>query len=118
MKRIRPITRHEVQEILDRNRDVAEFVQKQIGPTTWKELLEQYGMTQSSMNNALQKGGLLSPINRGHVRRSKMSSFEVLKSMTETLWMRTDEQYEEVVRNAGRQLIEDELMGDVSREDL
>ena len=108
MKRIRPITRHEVQEILDRNRDVAEFVQKQIGPTTWKELLEQYGMTQSSMNNALQKGGLLSPINRGHVRRSNMSSFEVLKAMTQTLWMRTDEQYGEIVKKASQDILTSE----------
>ena len=104
MKRIRPITKQEVQEILDRNREVSEFVRKRIGPTTWKELLEEYGMTQSSMNNALFKGGLLSPINRGHVRRSKMSSFEVLKSMTQTLWMRTDEQYGEVIKKASQEI--------------
>lgn len=108
MKRIRPITKQEVQEILDRNREVAEFVQKKIGPTTWKELLEEYGMTQSSMNNALYKGGLLSPINRGHVRRSKMSSFDVLKSMTQTLWMKTDDQYGEVIRQAARDISSNE----------
>lgn len=108
MKRIRPITKQEVQEILDRNREVSEFVQKRIGPTTWKELLEEYGMTQSSMNNALFKGGLLSPINRGHVRRSKMSSFEVLKSMTQTLWMRTDEQYGEVIKKASQEILTSE----------
>ena len=108
MKRIRPITQQEVQEILDRNREVSEFVQKRIGPTTWKELLEEYGMTQSSMNNALFKGGLLSPINRGHVRRSKMSSFEVLKSMTQTLWMRTDEQYGEIVKEASQDILTSE----------
>jgi butyrate kinase len=104
MKRIRPITKQEVQEILDRNREVSEFVQKRIGPTTWKELLEEYGMTQSSMNNALSKGGLLSPINRGHVRRSKMSSFEVLKSMTQTLWMKTDEEYGAIVKKASQEI--------------
>ena len=108
MKRIRPITKQEVQEILDRNREVSEFVQKRIGPTTWKELLEEYGMTQSSMNNALFKGGLLSPINRGHVRRSKMSSFDVLKSMTQELWMRTDEQYGEIIKRAAKDIVTSE----------
>ena len=65
-------------------------------------------MTQSSMNNALFKGGLLSPINRGHVRRSKMSSFDVLKSMTQELWMRTDEQYGEVVKRAAKDIVTSE----------
>jgi len=105
MKRIRPITKQEVQEILDRNREVSEFVQKKIGPTTWKELLEEYGMTQSSMNNALSKGGLLSPMNRGPVRRSKMSSFDVLRSMTETLWMRSGDQYGEIIKEAAEDIL-------------
>lgn len=104
MKRIRPIKKSEVQDILDENRRIAEFVKSRIGPTTWKELREHYGVTQSSLDNALDKGGALSPLNRGAARRSSMSGFDVLKRMTMEMFERSNTQYAACVRRAANDL--------------
>ena len=104
MKRIRPITRSEVQDILDNNRRIAELVRERIGPTTWKELREECGVTQSSLDNALEKGGALSPLNRGHARRSSMSGYDVLKKLTLEMFPRSSAQYASCIRRAANEI--------------
>ncbi len=106
MDRIRPIKRSEVQEILDRNREICWFIEKEIGPTTWKDLCEIFEITPQSLDNALKKGALLSPVSRGPARRKPASSYEVLKEMTRSLSLKTPKEYASCIRMAADKLEE------------
>ena len=108
MTRIKPITKAEIQEILDENQRVLQLIKQDIGPTNWSELRKMLGINQVSLDNALQKGVLLSPLSRGSRRTANMSGADALRWLTKNFRKRDLKSYAQAVRRSANKMEPDE----------
>ena len=106
MKNIKPLTKAEVQDVLDQNKQVLSIVKKYIGPTTWSDLRESMGISQAGLDNALKKGILLSPMSRNK-KSSTMSGAEALKWMSENMRPIEKKLYASRIRRSANELDSD-----------
>lgn len=108
MTRIKPITKAEIQEILDENQRVLQLIKQDIGPTNWSELRKMLGINQPSLDNALQKGVLLSPLSRGNKRTDNMSGADALRWLTKNFKKVEMKTYAQNIRRAANRLDPDD----------
>tara|TARA_Y100000114_G_scaffold157208_1_gene188014 strand:+ start:1693 stop:2037 length:345 start_codon:yes stop_codon:yes gene_type:complete len=106
MKSIKPITKEEVQGVLDQNKKVLNLVKKYVGPTTWSDLRESLGISQAGLDNALRKGILLSPMSRNK-KSSTMSGADALKWMSENMRPTESKVYASRIRRSANELDSD-----------
>lgn len=102
--RIKPITKEEIQEILDENMRVLNLIKQDIGPTSWSELRKMLGINQVSLDNALKKGVMLSPLSRGSRRSAKMSGLDALRWLTKNFKKVEMKTYAQNIRRAANKL--------------
>jgi hypothetical protein len=106
--RIRPITKEEIQEILDENLRVLNLIKQDVGPTSWSDLRKMLGINQVSLDNALQKGVLLSPLSRGSKRTASMSGADALRWLTRNFKKRDMKSYAQTIRRSANKLDSDD----------